>query len=147
MGIRALGHIGYVVDDPDHMARFFLDLGCVPDGGGRFASDWVDSVLGLTGVELEIVTVRTPDGHTQLEFTKYVAPRDGVPADHAPVSRHGVRHVAFEVDDLDGCLDVVRAHGLDLVGRVTRVDESFRFVYVRGPEGFVVELAERLTAP
>jgi catechol 2,3-dioxygenase-like lactoylglutathione lyase family enzyme len=143
MGIRTLGHIGYVVDDPQAMADFFLALGCVPDGGGRFATPWVDSVLGLEDVELDIVNVRTPDDGVQLEFTRYVAPNDGQPPVAEPVWRHGVRHVAFVVDDLDAALAVVAGRGLGLVGADTRVDEGFRFAYVRGPEGFVVELAER----
>ena len=88
--------------------------------------------------------METPDGHGRLELAKFHAP-SGPDADpHAPANTPGIRHVTFAVDDLDGVLARVRARGAELVGEVERYEDIYRLCYVRGPEGIIVELAERI---
>jgi len=106
--------------------------------------EWVDRVIGLDGVRSEVVFVRTPDGKGQLELSKFHSPGDHGRPDPAAANRLGLRHVAFVVDDLNATLDRVRSRGLDTVGEVQDYEGVFRLCFVRGPEGIIVELAERI---
>jgi catechol 2,3-dioxygenase-like lactoylglutathione lyase family enzyme len=60
------------------------------------------------------------------------------------VSLPGLPHVAFKVDDVRGVVDRVREAGWDTVGEIVDFENTFLLCYVRGPEGLIVELAERL---
>lgn len=141
-----MDHLGIVVDDLADATAFFVELGLKLQGKATVEGGWVDRVVGLDGVRAEIVMVETPDGHGRLELTKFHAPsgRDG--DRHAPANTPGIRHVAFAVDDLDTVVARLRARGADLVGEVERYEDSYRLCYVRGPEGVIVELAERMKA-
>jgi catechol 2,3-dioxygenase-like lactoylglutathione lyase family enzyme len=104
----------------------------------------VDKINGLDGVRAELVMVRTPDRTGKLEVIKYHAPEDGQAARAEPANRLGFRHICIEVEDLNGIIDGLRARGYDLVGEACDYGNIFRLCYVRGPEGLIVELAERL---
>jgi catechol 2,3-dioxygenase-like lactoylglutathione lyase family enzyme len=104
----------------------------------------VDNVVGLEGVRAEIAMVETPDGHGRLELTKFHAPSVRGGDGHAPANILGIRHVSFVVDDIDAAVATVRAGGGELVGEVENYKDIDRLCYVRGPEGIIVELAERI---
>jgi catechol 2,3-dioxygenase-like lactoylglutathione lyase family enzyme len=104
----------------------------------------MDRVVGLEGVRAEIVVVETPDGHGRLELAKFHAPPGPDGDRHAPANIPGLRHVAFEVDDIDAAVAGLRARGAELVGEVERYEDSYRLCFVRGPEGIIVELAEQI---
>jgi catechol 2,3-dioxygenase-like lactoylglutathione lyase family enzyme len=104
----------------------------------------VDRVVGLEGVRAEIAMMETPDGHGRLELAKFHAPSGPGGDRHAPANTPGIRHVTFAVDDIDAVVASLRAHGAELVGEVERYNDSYRLCYVRGPEGIIVELAERI---
>ena len=137
-------HIGVVVGDLDAAARFFLALGFEQDGRMTVEGEVVDRIDGLDGVRAELVMMRTPDRSATLELVKYHAPESGERAQHQPANRLGYRHVLFEVDDLHGLVDRLAEEGYGLVGEVQDYGTSYRLVYVRGPEGLIVELAEKL---
>jgi len=99
--------------------------------------------VGLEGVRAELAMVEAPDGAGRLELVKFHAPSSAAGDTHAPANVPGLRHVSFEVDDVDAALARVRAHGAELVGEVES-GGGYRLCYVRGPEGIIVELAERL---
>jgi catechol 2,3-dioxygenase-like lactoylglutathione lyase family enzyme len=105
---------------------------------------WVDRVVGLDGVRAEIVMLQTPDGRGRLELTKFHTPSAQGGNRHAPANVLGIRHVAFAVDDIDAAVATVRARGGELVGEVENYEDIYRLCYVRGPEGIIVELAERI---
>jgi catechol 2,3-dioxygenase-like lactoylglutathione lyase family enzyme len=105
---------------------------------------WVDRVVGLDGVRAEIAMVETPDGHGRLELTKFHAPSGPGADSDAPANTPGIRHLAFAVDDIDAAVAGLRARGAELVGEVERYEDSYRLCYVRGPEGIIVELAEKI---
>ena len=139
-------HVGVVVDDLDAAVAFFLDLGFAREGGTLVEGEVVDKINGLDGVRAELVMVRTPDGSGRLEVVKYHAPADDNGVHPLPANRLGFRHICIEVNDLTAIVDGLRDKGLDTVGEVSDFGDSWRLCYVRGPEGLIVELAEKIAA-
>jgi catechol 2,3-dioxygenase-like lactoylglutathione lyase family enzyme len=144
MTIQRMEHVGIVVDDLAAATAFFVELGLKPQGEGSVEGSWVDGIVGLEGVRAAFAMLETPDGDGRLELVKFHAP-SGPGADrHAPANTAGLRHLAFRVDDIDAAVATVRARGGELVGEVERYGDIYRLCYVRGPEGIIVELAERI---
>jgi catechol 2,3-dioxygenase-like lactoylglutathione lyase family enzyme len=100
--------------------------------------------VGLEGVRSEIAMMETPDGHARLELTRFQAPSSPRGDPQAPANTPGIRHLTFAVDDIDAVLARLRAHGAELVGEVETYEDVYRLCYLRGPEGIIVELAERI---
>jgi catechol 2,3-dioxygenase-like lactoylglutathione lyase family enzyme len=146
MTIQRMDHVGVVVDDLMAAAAFFVELGMeVEDGGpGAVEGRWVDRVVGLEGVRVDIVFVRTPDGHGRLELTKFHAPA-AVSAESTAPNTLGLRRIMFAVDDIDGTVTRMQAHGAELVGEVAQYEDKYRLCYLRGPAGIIVALAEELS--
>jgi catechol 2,3-dioxygenase-like lactoylglutathione lyase family enzyme len=144
MAIRRMDHVGIVVDDLAGATAFFVELGLELQGEGQVEGGWVDRVVGLEGVRAEIAMMQTPDGHSRLELTKFHAPSGPGGDGNAPANAPGIRHLAFAVDDIDAVVARLRARGVELVGEVERYRDIYRLGYVRGPEGIIVELAERI---
>ena len=142
--IQSMENVGIVVDDLEAATAFFVELGLNLIGEGPVEGDWVDRVVGLEGVRVDVAMVETPDGHGRLELMKFHAPpaRGGDP--HAPANTLGIRRVAFAVDDIDAAVAGLRARGAELVGEVERYGDSYRLCYARGPEGIIVMLAEQI---
>ena len=139
-----MDHVGIVVDDLEAATAFFVDLGLKLQGEGTVEGGWVDNVVGLEGVRAEIAMVETPDGHGRLELVKFHAPSVRGGDGHAPANTPGIRHLTFAVDDIDAAVATVQARGGELVGDVENHEDIYRLCYVRGPEGIIVELAERI---
>jgi catechol 2,3-dioxygenase-like lactoylglutathione lyase family enzyme len=139
-----MDHVGIVVDDLASAAEFFAELGLEPHGDGEVEGRWVDRVVGLEGVRVEFAMMKTPDGNGQLELVKFNSPatRDG--DSHAPANTFGIRHIAFVVEDIDAVLARLQARGAELVGELEQYENIYRLCYIRGPEGIIVELAERI---
>ena len=144
MTIQRMDHVGIVVDDLAAAKAFFLELGLEVQGEWQVEGDSVDRVVGLEGVRSEIVMMETPDGHSRLELTKFQAPPGPAGDQNAPANTPGIRHLTFAVDDIDAAVATVRARGGELVGEVENYEDIYRLCYVRGPEGIIVELAERI---
>jgi catechol 2,3-dioxygenase-like lactoylglutathione lyase family enzyme len=144
MTIHRMDHVGIVVDDLAAATGFFVALGLELRGEGSVEGRWVDRIVGLDGVRAEIAMLQTRDGHGRLELTKFHTPSPQGGNRHAPANTPGIRHVAFAVDDIDAVVAGLRARGAELVGEVVRYEDSYRLCYVRGPEGIIVELAERI---
>jgi catechol 2,3-dioxygenase-like lactoylglutathione lyase family enzyme len=142
MAIRRMDHVGIVVDDLAAATAFFAELGLELQGEGTVEGSWVDRVVGLEGVRADIAMLRTPDGHGRLELSEFHAPPGRGGDGHAPANTLGIRHVSFEVDDIDVMVANLGARGGELVGELERYDDSYRLCYVRGPAGIIVELAE-----
>ena len=144
MTIQRMDHVGIVVDDLAAATAFFVELGLELQGEGPAEGDSVDRVVGLEGVRAEIAMLVTADGHGRIELAKFHAPAGPDGDRHAPANTPGIRHVTFEVDDIDAAVAGLQARGAELVGEVERYEDSYRLCYVRGPEGIIVELAERI---
>jgi catechol 2,3-dioxygenase-like lactoylglutathione lyase family enzyme len=139
-----MDHVGVVVEDLAAATEFFLELGLELQGEAPVEGRWVDRVVGLEGVRAEIAMMQTPDGHGRLELTKFHAPPGQGGNRHAPANTPGIRHVAFAVEDIDALLASLRARGGELVGEIERYEYRYRLCYIRGPEGIIVELAEKI---
>ena len=152
VGIRKNGHVavqrmdnvGIVVEDLPATIAFFRELGLELEGRAMIEGDWSGRVTGLRDQRVEIAMMRTPDGHSRLELSRFLAPP--VVADHrnAPVNALGYLRVMFAVDDLDDTLARLRKHGAQLVDEVVQYEDVYRLCYVRGPEGILIGLAEQL---
>ncbi len=123
---------------------WFVELGLKLQGEGSVEGGWVDRVVGLEGVRSEVVMLETTDGHGRLELSKFHAPSSRGGVRHAPANTPGLRGVSVAVDDIDAAVASVRARGGELVGEVESYQDTYRLCYVRGPEGIIVELAERI---
>jgi catechol 2,3-dioxygenase-like lactoylglutathione lyase family enzyme len=137
-----MDHVGVVVEDLSGAIDFFLALGLERQGEATVGGEWVDRVIGLAGTRAELAMLQTPDGHGRIELVRFHAPAGPAGDRDAPANAPGIRHLTFAVDDsvvarLSGC-------GGELVGEVVRYEDTYRLCYVRGPEGIIVELAERI---
>jgi catechol 2,3-dioxygenase-like lactoylglutathione lyase family enzyme len=143
--IRRFDHVGITVADLDTVTAFFVGLGLEVEGTRMFVEgEFLDTVIGIPDSRTEVVMLRPPDGGTRLELSSFVRPdhQPGSPA--AMATELGLRNVAFEVDDLQGTVDRLAAGGYGLVGGIGQYEGVWRMAYVRGPEGIIVSLAERI---
>ena len=140
-----MDNVAIVVDDLDAAVAFFTELGMELEGKGLVEGPWADRTVGLDGVRSEIAMMRTPDGHSKLELTKYHVPAAvGAGTENPPPNTLGLHRVMFAVDDLNATVARLRAHGADLLGEVTQYENIFLLCYLRGPAGIIVALAERI---
>lgn len=144
MAVRRMEHVGVVVEDLAAAVAFFLELGLELEGQAPVEGKWVDRVVGLDGVRVDVAIVRTPDGHGKLELATFHAPAGAAVEPGAPANTPGIRHLRFAVDDIEDVLARLRPHGAELVGEVARFEDSYLLCYLRGPEGIIIELAQEL---
>ncbi len=146
MTIQRMDHVSVVVDDLEAAIAFFVELGMELEGEAPIEGPWVDRVNGLDGVRVDIAMMRVPDGDGRLELTKFHSPTAvSAEPENALGNTLGLRSVMFAVDDIDATVAGLRARGAELVGEVAQYQDSYRLCYVRGPEGIIVALAERLS--
>ncbi len=139
-----MDNVGIVVENLDTTIEFFRELGLELEGRAPVEGAWAEGVTGLSAMRAEIAMMRTPDGHSRLELSRFLSPP--AIADHrgAPVNALGYLRVMFTVDDIDDTLSRLRSHGAELVGEVVQYEGSYRLCYIRGPEGILIGLAEEL---
>lgn len=144
MSVQRLENVGVVVEDLATATAFFVDLGLTLLGEAPVEGDWVDRVVGLEDVRVQVAMLETPDGHGRLELMRFLAPPVRAGDRDAPPHTLGIRRIAFAVDDVDAAVAGLRARGSPLVGEVVTYEDSHRLCYVRGPEGIIVMLSEQL---
>jgi catechol 2,3-dioxygenase-like lactoylglutathione lyase family enzyme len=144
MALKRMDNVGIVVEDLEEAVEFFRELGLELEGGGTIEGEWAGRVTGLADQCVEIAMMRTPDGHSRLELSRFIRPP--IVADHrnAPVNALGYLRVMFAVDDIDETLERLRIRGAQLVGEVVRYQDAYRLCYIRGPEGLLIGLAQEL---
>ena len=143
--IERMDNVGIVVDDLAAATKFFVELGLEVEGEQSVEGRWVDRVVGLDDVRVDIAMLRTPGGHSKLELTKFHNPTAVSAGPNAPANTLGIRRIMFAVDDIDTVVAGLRARGTELVGEVTQYEDMYRLCYVRGPEGILIALAEKLS--
>jgi catechol 2,3-dioxygenase-like lactoylglutathione lyase family enzyme len=143
-GVTDFVHIGLVVEDLDEMVRFLALLGLECGTPGVFGGEWIDRIIGLEKATVEVVMARGPGGGDVFEVVRFRWPTAGAEEPAPAVNRPGLRHVAFKVDDVRAVVERVREAGWETVGEIVDYEGMFLLCYVRGPEGLIVELAERI---
>jgi len=144
MTIQGMAHVGMVVEDLPAATEFFVQLGLELLGEGQVEGDYVGRLIGLDDVRAEVVMLRTPDGHAEVELSKFLSPPSPDGDSQAPSNAPGIRHLSFIVDDLNTAVADLQARGTKLVGEVENYKDTYLLCYVRGPEGIIVELVEKI---
>lgn len=145
MALKRMDNVGIVVEDLDGAIDFYRELGLELEGRATIEGEWAGRVTGLGDQRVEIAMMRTPDGHSRLELSRFLSPP--VVADHrnAPVNALGYLRTMFTVDDVDETLERLRRRGAQLVGEVVQYKDAYRLCYIRGPEGILIGLAQELS--
>lgn len=143
MGLKRLDNVSIVVEDLDGAIAFFSALGLEVLGTGRVGGEWVEKVLALDGVDVDMAMMAVPGGTTGLEITRFRSPapiNDGL----APVQRLGMQRLMFTVDSVDEAFASLEPLGAELVGEIVDYEDTYRLCFIRGPEGLLLALAEEL---
>jgi catechol 2,3-dioxygenase-like lactoylglutathione lyase family enzyme len=142
MTIQRMDHVGVVVEDLKAAVAFFVELGLELEGETIVEGEWVDQLVGLDGVRADLAFLRTPDGHSRVELSRFQSPVASSGAPRAPVNVPGIPRITFFVDDVDEVFDRLRPHGAELVGEVAQYEDIYRYGYVRGPAGVIIGLCQ-----
>ena len=142
--IRRFDHVGLTVADLDRATAFFVGLGFEVEGRMFMEGEFVDTVIGIPDSRSKIVMLRLPDGGTGLELSSFIRPNHEPGSPAAMSNQLGLRNVMFEMQDLQAVIDRLAADGYGLVGGIGQYEHMWRMAYVRGPEGIIVALAERI---
>src|SRR3954454_18378308 len=143
MPLKRMDNVLIVVDDLEAAKAFFIELGLTLEGQTIVEGPAVGTLIGLTDVRATLAMLRTPDGQG-IELDKFHTP-DAIrfgPV-NAPVNALGIRRIMFAVDDVNAVVSHMCAHGADLIGEM-QYGDAYRLAYIRGPEGIIVALDERL---
>ncbi len=145
MTLKRMDNVLIVVEDLEAAKAFFAELGMELEGQTVVEGPSVDSTVGLVGVRADIAMMRTPDGHGRVELSRFhTPPAIRAEPERAPSNTLGIRRIMFTVDDVDDVVARLRGHGAELVGEIAQYEDMYRLCFVRGPEGFIVGLAEEL---
>ena len=144
MTLPRMDNVGIVVESLDAAVSFFAELGLELEGRATIEGEWAGRVTGLPDQRVEVAMMRTPDGHSRLELSRFLLPPPVADHRNAPVNALGYLRVMFAVEDLDDTLARLRPHGAELVAEVVEYEDQYRLCCVRGPEGILVGLAEQL---
>jgi len=144
MRIRHVDHVGMVVNDLEAAKAFFVDLGFTLVGQTTVEGEWAGRVIGLENVRSDIVMLRAPDGQVNLELSKFHQPEAVGGIQPAAANTLGLRHIAFQVEDIEGIVKALNQKGRKLVGDIETYEDAWKLCYVQGPEGILIELAEQL---
>ena len=144
MTLQRMDNVGIVVESLDVAISFFADLGLELEGRATIEGDWAERVTGLHPMRVEIAMMRTPDGHSRLEISRFLTPAPVADHRNAPVNALGYLRIMFAVDDIGETLARLRKRGAQLVGEVVQYEDAYRLCYIRGPEGLLIGLAEKL---
>jgi catechol 2,3-dioxygenase-like lactoylglutathione lyase family enzyme len=144
MTVTRMDNVGIVVENLDAAVEFFTELGLTLEGRLPIEDEWAGRVTGVRGQRVEIAMMRTTDGHSRIELSRFNAP--AIASDHraAPVNSLGYLRVMFAVDDLDDTLARLSKLGATVVDEVVNYQGIYRLCYIRGPEGILIGLAEQL---
>ncbi|WP_342387451.1 VOC family protein [Salinicoccus bachuensis] len=144
MKIHRIDHVGIIVDDLTAAKAFFLDFGLEMLGEGEVEGEWVERIIGLEDVKEEVVMLRTPDGEANIELVKFHTPSDENGLQRPLANTLGIRHIAFAVEDIEDLVAKLKRKGAELIGEIQNYENTYKLCYIRGPEGIILELAEKI---
>jgi catechol 2,3-dioxygenase-like lactoylglutathione lyase family enzyme len=144
MALKRMDNVGIVVDDLPATIAFFGELGLELEGQSSIEGDWAERVTGLRHMRVEVAMMRTPDGHSRLEISRFLTPPAVADHRNAPVNALGYLRIMFAVDDIDDTLARLRKHGAQVVDEVVQYEDAYRLCYIRAPGGLLIGLAQEL---
>ena len=144
MKVHRIDHVGIIVNDLPAAKEFFLDLGLEMIGEGEVEGEWAGRIIGLQDVKAEIIMLRTPDGETNIELSKFHSPTDENGIQPSLANTLGIRHITFAVEEIEAIVAKLKKNGAELVGEIQTYENTYKLCYIRGPEGIILELAEQL---
>ncbi|WP_026570696.1 VOC family protein [Sediminibacillus terrae] len=144
MRISRIDHVGVIVNDLSAAKEFFLDFGLEMLGEGEVEGEWVERIIGLNGVRETVVMLGMPDGQATLELVKFHTPEDEKGIQQSFANTLGIRHIAFAVEDIEGVVAKLKKKGTELFGEIQNYEDTYKLCYIRGPEGIILELAEKI---
>lgn len=147
MKVQRIDHVGIVVNDLAAAKEFFLDLGLELAAEFSMEGEWLDRIVGLSGVKTENVMLQTPDHGVSLEISKYHAPLDENGLVLPRANTLGIRHIAFVVEDIEAVVASLKKKGMETFSDIQTYENTYKLLYVRGPEGIILELAEPIEHP
>jgi catechol 2,3-dioxygenase-like lactoylglutathione lyase family enzyme len=146
MALQRMDNVLIVVEDLEAAKAFFVELGMELEGETQVEGPWAGQVVGLDDVRADIAMLRTPDSHSRVELSRFhTPPAVRAEPEDAPANALGIRRIMFAVDGIDDVVARLRRHGAELVGEIAQYEDSYRLCFVRGPEGIMIGLAERLS--
>lgn len=137
-------HVGVTVRDLEKVVAFFVELGLEIEGRAFVEGEFIDTVIAIPDSRTEIVMLRSPGGGTAVELASFVRPEPEQESPAAMANELGIRSLSFEVDDLRARVDRLAAQGYGLIGGIGEYEDVWKMAYMRGPEGIIVALAERI---
>ena len=145
MALKRMDNVLIVVEDLEAATAFFAELGMELEGETTVEGRWAGRVVGLDDVRADIAMMRTPDGHSRVELSKFhTPPAVRAEPESAPANTLGIRRIMFAVDDIDDIVARLRSHGAELVGEIAQYEDKYRLCFLRGPEGIIIGLAQQL---
>jgi catechol 2,3-dioxygenase-like lactoylglutathione lyase family enzyme len=144
MTVKRMDNMGIVVEDLDAVIEFFIELGLTLEGRTRIEGEWAGRVTGVRDQRVEIAMMRTPDGHSRLELSRFDAP--AIASDHrtAPVNSLGYLRAMFTIEDIDDTVARLKKLGASVVDEIVNYKDVYRLCYIRGPEGILIGLAQEI---
>jgi catechol 2,3-dioxygenase-like lactoylglutathione lyase family enzyme len=144
MAVKRMDNVGIVVEDLDAAIEFFIELGLTLEGRMPIEGEWSGRITGLHGQRVEIAMMRTPDGHSRIELSRFDAPI--ISSDHrnAPVNSLGYLRVMFTVENIDDTVVRLKKLGASVVDEIVNYENIYRLCYIRGVEGILIGLAQEL---
>jgi catechol 2,3-dioxygenase-like lactoylglutathione lyase family enzyme len=140
--VHRIDHVGIIVKDLAAAKAFFLDFGLELLGEGEVEGAWLDKIVGLTNVKNTVAMFRTPDGGANIELIQFHTPAGEGPAQQQPANTPGIRHIAFVVEDIEAHVARLKKQGIEVFSEIQHYQDSYKLIYIRGPEGIILELAE-----
>jgi len=144
MKVKKIDHVGINVIDLDAAKDFFIEMGFEIMGQQTVEGEWVDKIIGLSGVKDEIIMMRTPDGEANIELIKFYSPLDESGIQPSYSNTLGIRHICFLVEDVEALTAKLKKKGGELIGEIYNYKDFYKLCYLRGPEGIILELAQSL---
>ena len=144
MKIHRIDHVGVIVNDLPAVKAFFIDLGLKVLGETKVKGEWAERIMGLNDVRETVVWLGMPDGQATLELVKFHTPSDEIGIQQPFVNTLGIQHIAFAVEDIEAIVAKLKKKGAELFGEIQNYENAYKLCYVRGPEGIILELAEKI---
>ena len=145
MALQRMDNVLIVVEDLEAAKAFFVELGMEVEGETGVEGSWAGEVVGLDDVRADIVMLRTPDGNSRVELSRFhTPPAVRVEPEDAPANALGIRRIMFTVDDIDDAVARLQTHGAELLDKIAQYEDIYRLCFLRGPEGIIIGLAEPL---